>query len=79
MTKVRKISVHLLKNYIKNAAKEKRIAFVKRCVSDCGGSRIRTDDLWVMSPVSYHCSIPRCFTGAKVVTFQIPRKPFNTY
>ena len=24
------------------------------------GSRIRTDDLWVMSPTSYHCSTPRC-------------------
>ncbi len=26
-----------------------------------GGSRIRTYDLWVMSPTSYLCSIPRCF------------------
>gem|GEM_PF-4563807 len=24
------------------------------------GSRIRTYDLWVMSPTSYLCSIPRC-------------------
>ena len=24
------------------------------------GSQTRTDDLWVMSPTSYHCSIPRC-------------------
>ena len=37
----------------------------------CGGL-IRTDDLWVMSPTSYHCSTPRCrvvifsITGAKV-------------
>lgn|GEM_PF-6597657 len=31
------------------------------CAFVCGGSRIRTDDLWVMSPVSYHCSIPRFF------------------
>ena len=27
----------------------------------CGGSQTRTDDLWVMSPTSYHCSIPRYF------------------
>ena len=26
-----------------------------------GGSRIRTYALWVMSPTSYLCSIPRCF------------------
>ena len=26
----------------------------------CGGP-IRTNDLWVMSPTSYHCSTPRCF------------------
>ncbi len=25
----------------------------------CGGRRTRTSDLWVMSPTSYHCSIPR--------------------
>ena len=31
-----------------------------------GGSRTRTCDLWVMSPTSYHCSIPRCFGSAKV-------------
>ena len=24
------------------------------------GERIRTNDLWVMSPTSYHCSTPRC-------------------
>lgn len=24
-----------------------------------GGRRTRTTDLWVMSPTSYHCSIPR--------------------
>ena len=25
----------------------------------CCGGRIRTSDLWVMSPTSYHCSTPR--------------------
>ena len=25
----------------------------------CGGRRTRTSDLWVMSPTSYHCSIPQ--------------------
>ena len=25
-----------------------------------GGGQTRTDDLWVMSPTSYHCSTPRC-------------------
>ncbi len=33
------------------------------------GERIRTNDLWVMSPTSYHCSTPRCFDGAKVLLF----------
>jgi len=27
--------------------------------SKCCGGRTRTDDLWVMSPTSYHCSTPR--------------------
>ena len=30
----------------------------------CSGGRIRTSDLWVMSPTSYHCSTPQC--GCKV-------------
>ena len=36
-----------------------------------GGRRTRTSDLWVMSPTSYHCSIPRyvVFTSAKVGSF----------
>ena len=38
----------------------------------CGGRRTRTSDLWVMSPTSYHCSIPQCIyvvlTSAKVAT-----------
>ena len=29
-------------------------------MSSCGGGRIRTYDLWVMSPTSYYCSTPRC-------------------
>ena len=33
------------------------------------GERIRTNDLWVMSPTSYPCSTPRCFDDAKVVLF----------
>ena len=32
------------------------------------GSQTRTDDLWVMSPTSCHCSIPQ-FASAKVVLF----------
>ena len=28
----------------------------------CGGP-IRTNDLWVMSPTSYHCSTPRYWTA----------------
>ena len=34
-----------------------------------GGSRIRTYDLWVMSPTSYLCSIPRCDYGCKGTDF----------
>jgi hypothetical protein len=30
----------------------------------CSGGRIRTSDLWVMSPTSYHCSTPQ-FYGCK--------------
>ena len=33
----------------------------------CGGS-IRTNDLWVMSPTSYHCSTPR-FYFAKIIFY----------
>lgn len=32
------------------------------------GSQTRTDDLWVMSPTSCHCSIPQ-FASAKVMLF----------
>ena len=28
-------------------------------IFSCCGGRIRTYDLWVMSPTSYHCSTPR--------------------
>ncbi len=46
------------------------------CLRGCylsGGSRTRTCDLWVMSPTSYHCSIPRyfCFASAKLADFSI--------
>jgi hypothetical protein len=34
--------------------------------SFCSGGRIRTSDLWVMSPTSYHCSTPQ-YRGANVV------------
>ena len=36
--------------------KEKRLLLFLSC-----GGPIRTNDLWVMSPTSYHCSTPRCF------------------
>jgi hypothetical protein len=37
----------------------------ERCGWDVGsGGRIRTSDLWVMSPTSCHCSTPRQRTGA---------------
>ena len=36
----------------------------------CCGSWTRTNDLRVMSPTSYHCSIPRCFVSAKVILFR---------
>ena len=38
-------------------------------VLTCGGGQTRTDDLWVMSPTSYHCSTPR-FACAKVTLFR---------
>ncbi len=31
----------------------------------CSGGRIRTCDLWVMSPTSYHCSTPQYYCGCK--------------
>ena len=34
----------------------------------CGGPT-RTNDLWVMSPTSYHCSTPRYFVSAKILLF----------
>ena len=34
----------------------------------CSGGRIRTSDLWVMSPTSYHCSTPQFCGGCKVKT-----------
>ncbi len=42
-----------------------------------GGGRTRTYDLWVMSPTSYHCSTPRCFTGAKLLPFSDMAKFFG--
>ncbi len=32
----------------------------------CSGGRIRTSDLWVMSPTSYLCSTPQCFQCANI-------------
>ena len=43
------------------------------------GERIRTNDLWVMSPTSYHCSTPRCFDDAKVVLFLLRRKFYRHF
>jgi hypothetical protein len=45
----------------------------------CCGDRTRTDDLWVMSPTSYHCSTPRCFVGAKVLFFGKPANSFGYF
>ena len=35
----------------------------------CCGGRIRTYDLWVMSPTSYHCSTPRYLLHCKGSTY----------
>ncbi len=42
---------------------------LKKFLSDSCGGRIRTNDLWVMSPTSYHCSTPRCVCDCKDTTF----------
>ena len=43
----------------------------------CSGSRIRTNDLRVMSPTSYLCSIPHCcFDVAKLHIFFVSAKYF---
>lgn len=53
---------YFLSDFCPTVLKVKRI---KDCDSiiyplfSCGGLT-RTDDLWVMSPTSYHCSTPRC-------------------
>ncbi len=39
-----------------------------------GGRRTRTSDLWVMSPTSYHCSIPR-YIVLKIV-FEVSEELF---
>ncbi len=44
-----------------------------------GGRRTRTSDLWVMSPTSYHCSIPRCFVSAKLLLSRIATKHIATF
>ena len=51
---------HILttKTCIPTERNKKREAFASPF--SCGGP-IRTNDLWVMSPTSYHCSTPRCF------------------
>ena len=43
-----------------------------------GGGQTRTDDLWVMSPTSYHCSTPRYF-DCKDTTFIAARQAFTTF
>jgi hypothetical protein len=40
----------------------------------CSGERIRTSDLWVMSPTSYHCSTPQFFRGANIIIATIVTK-----
>jgi hypothetical protein len=42
------------------------------------GGRIRTSDLWVMSPTSYHCSTPQ-YRGANVVHFRKLSKELIIY
>ena len=44
----------------------------------CSGGRIRTSDLWVMSPTSYHCSTPQ-YRGANVVYPERFTKQFSNY
>jgi hypothetical protein len=43
----------------------------------CSGGRIRTSDLWVMSPTSYHCSTPQC--GCKINTSKAITKGNNDF
>ena len=42
------------------------------------GGRIRTSDLRVMSPTSYHCSTPRCIEGAKIWSFRETSKFYSS-
>ena len=42
------------------------LRFIGHFIS-CGGST-RTNDLWVMSPTSYHCSTPR-YRTAKIIQY----------
>ena len=61
---------------------KKNRSLIATCLSNLGsGGRIRTDDLRVMSPTSYHCSTPHSLissrkSGAKVRTFSRPTKFF---
>ncbi len=43
----------------------------------CGGRRTRTSDLWVMSPTSCHCSIPR-YLRCKGTAFFVTGKKSTT-
>ena len=50
----------------KKIKKRESMIIIMNSLVSCGGST-RTNDLWVMSPTSYHCSTPRYFVGAKVL------------
>ena len=49
----------------------------------CSGGRIRTSDLWVMSPTSYHCSTPHYIFISKNLPNELSRSlgtpPRNIY
>ena len=59
-------SLVALEAFTKASAAPIKKAALQAAPQSCGGW-IRTNDLWVMSPTSYHCSTPRYFLGAKVL------------
>ncbi len=59
-------------------------ALIPRLLSFGSGSRIRTYDLWVMSPTSYLCSIPHFNSAllkrtAKIYFVSLPTKFICNY
>ena len=48
--------------------KQKSPAALRQGISLCSGGRIRTSDLWVMSPTSCHCSTPQYIIFGRTVS-----------